>query len=70
MPDSSGRHQLRFALFLQSMALLMMGGACILRLTVVGFDGVTAVLGIFALLIIAALIFTSRRLQQTGILPS
>jgi hypothetical protein len=52
------------------MALLMMGGACILRLAVVGFDGVTAVLGIFALLIIAALIFTSRRLQQTGILPS
>jgi hypothetical protein len=37
---------------------------------VIGFDGVTAILGIFALLIIAALVFTSRRLRQTGILPS
>ncbi|MEI8260248.1 MAG: hypothetical protein WCG77_01935 [Actinomycetes bacterium] len=70
MPDPSVRRQLRFAIFLQSMALLMMGGACILRQVVIGFDGVTAILGIFALLIIAALVFTSRRLRQTGILPS
>ena len=70
MPDASARRKLRFALFLQSMALLIMGGACILRLVVIGFDAVTAILGILALLIIAALIFTSRRLRQTGIIPS
>ena len=69
-PASSGaaRRQLRFAIFLQAMALLMMGGACVLRAAKIGFDPLTLILGVLAILIAVALTFTTRQLRQTGIL--
>jgi hypothetical protein len=66
--DPAARRQLRFAVFLQAMALLMMGGAFVIRLVVIGVDVVTALLGLLALGIVAALVFTTRRLRQTGII--
>lgn len=69
-PDPAARRQLRFAVFLQAMALLMMGGAFVIRLVVIGVDAVTVVLGLLAVGIVAALVFTTRRLRQTAIIPS
>lgn len=70
MSDPAARRQLAFAVFLQAMALLMMGGACILRLVVIGVDLVTVVLALLATGIVVALVFTTRRLRRSGILPS
>jgi len=73
MSDTSGavaRRQLRFAVFLQAMALLMMGGAAVLRAVKIGFDPLTIVLGVLAILIAVALAFTTRQLRRTGILPT
>jgi hypothetical protein len=51
-------------------ALLMMGGACILRAVKIGFDPLTIILGVFAILIAVALTFTTRQIRRSGILPS
>jgi len=50
------------------MALLMMGGACVLRAAKIGFDPLTLILGVLAILIAVALTFTTRQLRRTGIL--
>jgi len=71
-PASSAvaRRQLRFAVFLQAMALVMMGGACALRAVKIGFDPLTLILGVLALLIAVALAFTARQMRRSGILPT
>jgi 1,4-dihydroxy-2-naphthoate octaprenyltransferase len=70
LADPVARRQLRFAVFLQAMALLMMGGAAVLRAVKIGFDPLTIVLGVLAILIAVALAFTTRQLRRTGILPT
>ena len=62
--DASARRQLRFSLFLQGFAALMMGGAAIVRLVAFGWDFLTALLALGFALIVAAGVFTWRRLQQ------
>lgn len=71
-PEASAvsRRQLRFAVFLQAMALLMMGGACILRAVKIGFDPLTIILGVLVILIAVSLTFTTRQIRRSGILPS
>lgn len=70
LADPAARRQLRFAVFLQAMALLMMGGATVLRAVKIGVDPLTLVLGVLALLIAVALAFTTRQLRRSGILPT
>ncbi len=62
--DASARRQLRFSLFLQCFAALMMGGAAIVRVVAFGWDILTVLLALGFVLIVAAGIFTWRRLQQ------
>jgi purine-cytosine permease-like protein len=66
MSDDSERRQLRFALFLQGFALLMMGGALIVRVTALGPDLVSALLAIAVVVILAAIAFTWSRLRSHG----
>jgi predicted membrane channel-forming protein YqfA (hemolysin III family) len=63
MLDDAARRQLRFSLFLQSFAALMMVGAFAVRVTSVGWDGVTALLAGGVVIIVAAGVFTVRRLR-------
>jgi hypothetical protein len=64
--DGAMRRQLRFSLFLQGFAALMMGGAMVVRVAVLGWDGITLILLIAFLLIVAALVYTTRRLTAMG----
>lgn len=65
MTDDATRRQLRFSLFLQVFAAVMMGGAAAVRLASIGLDVVTALLlGGFAL-IVAAVVFTGRKIAQS-----
>ena len=50
--DESLRRQLRFALFLQSAGALMFGAAFVTRAVALGFDPVTALLGLVTMLIV------------------
>jgi hypothetical protein len=61
--DDAARRQLRFSLFLQAFALLMMGGALVVRVTALGWDPVSAVLAVAVVLIAVAGVFTLRRLR-------
>jgi hypothetical protein len=61
--DDAARRQLRFSLFLQAFALLMMGVALVVRVTAIGWDVVTAVLAVAVVLIAVAGVFTLRRLR-------
>jgi len=61
--DDSTRRLIRFSLFLQGFALLMMGGALIVRALVLGWDVVTYVLAAFALIIAGAMAWTVNRLR-------
>jgi hypothetical protein len=63
MLDDAARRQLRFSLFLQSFAILMMGGALVVRATSVGWDAVTLVLAGGVVVIVAAAVFTLSRLR-------
>jgi hypothetical protein len=63
MLDESERRLLRFSLFLQGFALLMMGGALVVRVTMLGWDAVAAVLAVAVVIILAAGILTLRRLR-------
>lgn len=63
MLDDPTRRLLRFSLFLQGFALLMMGSACVIRAAAIGWDAVTFVLAGFATAIVAAMVFTVRRLR-------
>lgn len=61
--DDAARRQLRFSLFLQAFALLMMGGALVVRVTALGWDAVAAVLTVAVVVIAVAGVLTLRRLR-------
>lgn len=63
MLDDAARRQLRFSLFLQGFALLMMGGALIVRASAIGWDAVTGILAVAVVVIVTAGVFTLRRLR-------
>lgn len=63
MLDDAARRQLRFSLFLQAFALLMMSVALVVRVSVLGWDVVAAVLTVAVVLILAAGAYTVRRLR-------
>jgi hypothetical protein len=63
MLDDATRRTLRFSLFLQSFAALMMLGALVVRVSAIGWDVVTIVLLAGVALIGAALVFTVSRLR-------
>lgn len=62
--DESLRRQLRFAFFLQIAGATMFAGAFIVRVMALGFDPVTVLLGLVALLIVGAAVFTRRKMQD------
>jgi urea transporter len=61
--DDAARRQLRFALFLQGFAALMMGVAFGVRVSAMGWDAVTVVLAAAFAVIVAAAVWTTRRLR-------
>lgn len=61
--DDSTRRQLRFSLFLQGFALLMLGGALLVRASALGWDAVTWLLAAGTAVVVAALVFTITRLR-------
>jgi uncharacterized membrane protein len=62
--EESLRRQLRFAFFLQVAGAAMFGIAFVTRAVALGFDPLTAVLGLITLLVIAAAVFTRRKMQE------
>ncbi|MHB1066725.1 MAG: hypothetical protein ACYC2Z_04750 [Candidatus Nanopelagicales bacterium] len=64
MPDDSLRRRLRFSLFLQGFAALMMGGAAVVRLVAIGLDAITVVLLLACAGILAAAAFTRSQLAR------
>jgi hypothetical protein len=56
--------QLRFAFLLQIAGAVMFGVAFATRAVALGFDPVTALLGLVMLLVIAAAVFTRRKMQD------
>lgn len=62
-PDDALRRQLRFSLFLQGFAALMMGVAAFVRLAAFGLDALTAVFMLLCAAIVAAGVFTWTRLR-------
>lgn len=63
MLDDAPRRQLRFSVFLQAFALLLLGGALVVRVGASGWDGVTAVFAVGVVVVVAALVFTVRHLR-------
>jgi hypothetical protein len=61
--DDSTRRLLRFSLFLQGFALLMMGGAFVIRVAAIGWEPVAFLLGGLSAVISGAMVFTVRRLR-------
>ena len=57
------RRQLRFSVFLQSFGALMFGVACVVRASSTGFDIVTVLFGVVALLVAGAAVFTFRKMR-------
>lgn len=64
MLDDSTKRLLRFSLFLQGFAFLMMGGALIVRALVLGWDVVTWILTALLIVIAGAAIWTINRLRR------
>ncbi|MFZ4511754.1 MAG: hypothetical protein ACOYNJ_12420 [Candidatus Nanopelagicales bacterium] len=62
--DESLRRQLRFAFFLQVAGAALFGAAFVTRALALGFDPVTALLGLVALLIVGAAVFTRRKMRD------
>lgn len=62
--EESVRRQLRFAFFLQITGAVMFATAFTIRALALGFDPVTALLGLIALLVVAAAFFTRRKMQE------
>jgi hypothetical protein len=62
-PDGALRRTLRFSLFLQGFAALMMGGAAVVRIVAFGWDAVTIVLALAFVLIVGAMWFTWTKIQ-------
>ncbi len=67
MNDEATRRQLRFSLFLQSFAIVMLGAAAGVRLFAFGFDAVTAVLLVALLVVIAATGYTWTKMRSIQI---
>ena len=63
MLDDATKRQLRFSLFLQSFALLMLGGAAVVRVTSIGWDAVTLLFIAGVVLVVAVMVFTVSRLR-------
>ena len=64
MSDDSNRRLLRFSLFLQGFALLMMGGALFVRVLAIGWDPVSLLVAALTIGIAAAAGWTWGRLKQ------
>ena len=64
MLDDAARRQLRFSLFLQGFAALMLLVAAGIRITALGWDVVTLVLLVGLGLVAAAFVWTLRRLRE------
>jgi hypothetical protein len=62
--DESLRRQLRFAFFLQVAGAALFGVAFATRAVALGFDLVTALLGLVAILIVVAAVVTRRKMQD------
>ena len=62
--DDATRRQLRFSLFLQSFAALMMGGALVVRAGSIGWDAITGVLAVALVVILGAAAWTFNRLRS------
>ena len=58
------RRQLRFALFLQIAGAVMFGIAFATRAIALGFDVVTAILGLVTLLVVIAAVVTRKKMQD------
>ncbi len=58
------RRQLRFAFFLQIAGAALFGIAFATRAVALGFDAVTTLLGLVAILIVVAAVFTRRKMQD------
>ena len=63
MLDDAARRQLRFSLFLQAFAALMMTIALVVRVLAIGWDAITMVLLAAVVLILAAAGWTISRLR-------
>lgn len=63
MLDDAARRQLRFSLFLQAFAALMMTVAFVVRVLAIGWDAVTIVLLVAIVIIVAAAGWTISRLR-------
>ena len=64
MSDDATRRQLRFSLFLQAFAAVMLGIAAGVRLAAFGLDVVTAILLIAFLVVLGAGWFTVTRMRS------
>lgn len=62
--DDRTRRQLRFSLFLQAFAALMLGFAFVVRYLSSGLDILTALFGILMLVAAAAAVLIGRRLRD------
>ena len=62
--DDPLRRQLRFALFLQIAGAVMFGIAFATRAIALGFDVVTAILGLVTLLVVIAAVVTRKKMQD------
>lgn len=62
--DDPLRRQLRFALFLQIAGALMFGIAFATRAIALGFDVVTAILGLVTLLVVMAAVVTRKKMRD------
>jgi hypothetical protein len=62
--DASLRRTLRFSMFLQAFAALMMGAAAVVRAVSLGWDLVTVLLGLAFALILGAMAFTWGKLKD------
>lgn len=63
MLDDSTRRMMRFSLFLQGFAFLMMGGAMIVRAALIGWDAVTFLFAGILVVIVGAIAWTLSRLR-------
>jgi hypothetical protein len=62
--DASLRRTLRFSMFLQAFAALMMGAAAVVRAVSLGWDLVTVLLSLAFVLILGAIAFTRGKLKD------
>ena len=63
MLDDAGRRQLRFSLFLQAFAALMLGVALVVRVTALGWDLISAGFAVGLAVILLVFYVTLRRLR-------